>query len=393
MHLNIPAYSSIDSAFASVVEGLHYGRVPTVETESRNGPVLSVPSPVMLRFSCPKQRVLFNSYRDANPFFHLFEAVWMLAGSNQVQPLLAYNSRMADYSDDGVHLNGAYGHRWRHVSNTHDGGPSIPGIDQLFLLIKHLKNQPNSRRAVLQMWNATDDLLKIDDQYGQLSKDVCCNLSCRFRAFPTTARGSKYTLDMYVDNRSNDCLWGMLGANHVHFSFLHQFIAEATGMGMGNYYHCSTDAHVYLNEHWKPAEFLSWSIPLYYGGMVPKNWSQQFGNYAPLFFPWERELIKPQQVPLIGEGETSLDVTTEFWSLISKPQSLSSLCGFRPTTVFLSKVVLPMLVAFHWHKHRDYSAAFLSLSHVFQHSPDWAIAGAEWINRRRIAFEKRTGSK
>ena len=37
------------------------------------------------------------------------------------------------------------------------------------------ENDVESRRAVLQMWNVEDDLLKVDS-----SRDVCCNLSVLF---------------------------------------------------------------------------------------------------------------------------------------------------------------------------------------------------------------------
>src|SRR5690606_25634418 len=108
-----------------------------------------------------------------------------LAGRNDVAPLAYYNSRMTEFSDDGETFNGAYGYRWRHGKI--DGESPVwserndlnvkggHGIDQLQILIQHLKTNPNSRRAVLQMWNVEDDLLKVDS-----SKDVCCNLSACF---------------------------------------------------------------------------------------------------------------------------------------------------------------------------------------------------------------------
>jgi hypothetical protein len=47
---------------------------------SRAGDVLVAPHPVMSVTSIPTERVLFDPARDANPFFHLFESLWMLAG-------------------------------------------------------------------------------------------------------------------------------------------------------------------------------------------------------------------------------------------------------------------------------------------------------------------------
>ena len=81
--------------------------------ESRNGPRLECRTPVTTVYNKPWQRVLFKTERDANPFFHLYESIWMLAGSRDLNKLTHFNSGMSQYSDDNVTLNGAYGHRWR----------------------------------------------------------------------------------------------------------------------------------------------------------------------------------------------------------------------------------------------------------------------------------------
>ena len=52
--------------------------------ESRNGPVIVFPDPVTTVYAKPCERVMFWSERDANPAFHLYEALWMLAGRDDV---------------------------------------------------------------------------------------------------------------------------------------------------------------------------------------------------------------------------------------------------------------------------------------------------------------------
>src|SRR5207237_2010921 len=54
-------------------------------------------------------------------------------------------------------------------------------------------------------------------------------------------------LDMTVINRSNDTLWGALGSNYVHFSFLHEYISLATGCVVGRYNQFSNNLHVYVS--------------------------------------------------------------------------------------------------------------------------------------------------
>jgi hypothetical protein len=69
--------------------------------DSRNGPTLEIPCPVATVYHHPWERVLISQTRDANPFFHLMEALWILAGRYDVKFLTEFNKRMADYSDDG----------------------------------------------------------------------------------------------------------------------------------------------------------------------------------------------------------------------------------------------------------------------------------------------------
>lgn len=209
-----------------------------VKQPSRNGDVLRLRSPVCITYERPIERVLFDSTRDTNPFFHLYESLWMLAGREDLAPLTYFVPRMADFSDDGKTLNGAYGFRWRH-------NPMPAGyIDQLETLVNHLKKTPNSRRAILQMWNVEDDLSKIDT-----SKDVCCNLSVQFE-IETIAddHGVCRRLNMTVFNRSNDMILGMFGANVVHFSVLHEYMASKLGVSVGVYNQVSSNLHVYTSE-------------------------------------------------------------------------------------------------------------------------------------------------
>ena len=53
-----------------------YGR----PNESRAGKLLSASTPVITTYLKPLERMLFNRARDANPFFHVMESMWMLAG-------------------------------------------------------------------------------------------------------------------------------------------------------------------------------------------------------------------------------------------------------------------------------------------------------------------------
>ena len=157
--------------------GEHY------KQDSRNGTVYKAKSPVCTVYDNPEERVMFWTERDANPFFHFMESLWMLEGRNDLAYVKRYNKRMEEYSDDGETLWGAYGYRWiKHF-----------GKNQLDLIVSELRSNPNSRRCVLQMWDASQDL-------GRDCKDVPCNTAIYFKV-----REGK--LNMTVSNRSNDVIW------------------------------------------------------------------------------------------------------------------------------------------------------------------------------------------
>lgn len=229
----------------ALYQGLQYLAVHGIKEDSRNGPVLVAPGPVTTVYSNPWERVLICPERDANPFFHLMEAIWMLAGRRDVAFVQQFNSRIGKYSDDAVNLHGAYGYRWR----------TWFGYDQLSAVAEELRRDPNTRRAVLTMWDAgehnypemSDAACNGDSRLEptgdsaiakQGGKDVPCNTHIYF-----DVRGGK--LNMTVCCRSNDIWWGAYGANAVHFSVLQELMAVWCGVQMGVYRQVSNNYHLY----------------------------------------------------------------------------------------------------------------------------------------------------
>lgn len=220
---------------------------------SRNGKVLEFPEPVCTLYQQPMERMLINPIRKANPFFHLHEAMWILAGRKDVDYLSYFIPRMAEFSDDGKEFNAPYGYRLRQRY----------GKDQITEAIKLLREHPDTRRAVLQIWSPEDDL-NVD------SKDLACNTTVYFKI-------NFGMLDMTVCCRSNDMLWGAYGANAVQFSILQEYVASMVGAKVGVYRQISDSLHVYLDgpggELWEkvkryitPATFVD---PYYDYKMIP----------------------------------------------------------------------------------------------------------------------------
>lgn len=204
---------------------------PTENT--RAGPARVFPAPVVTVLAQPTARVLLEPTRDANPFFHLFESLWMLAGRNDARWLdrfvKDFSSRFAE--EDGT-LHGAYGYRWRQHF----------GFDQLNEVVGILQKFPGDRRVVIQMWDCTPDgsVLGEANDLSNDWKDVPCNT----HIYPRIVDDA---LDFTVCCRSNDLVWGLCGANAVHMSMLMEYMAGRIGVRVGRMITLSNNLHAYVD--------------------------------------------------------------------------------------------------------------------------------------------------
>tara|TARA_R110000803_G_scaffold71299_1_gene134457 strand:- start:240 stop:1211 length:972 start_codon:yes stop_codon:yes gene_type:complete len=188
--------------------------------QTRNGPALVYPGIVTTTYRHPDERVLFDPQRDANPIFHLMECIWMIAGRKDVRFVKQFNKNMVNFSDNKIDFNAAYGWRWRQHF----------GHDQLLDVIDLLRKDPDTRQAVVQMWDSHD--------LYRSTLDKACNTQIVFQIINNK-------LIMTVFNRSNDLWWGAYGANAVHFSFLQEFVARSLDVEIGYYNQVSVNFHLY----------------------------------------------------------------------------------------------------------------------------------------------------
>lgn len=392
--------TNINTAFQTLVAGIHSGEIPTSVMASRYGEVMAIEEPVTVTYQKPLERCLFNQARDVNPFALLYESLWMIAGRNDVAPLTYYTPRFKEFSDNGETLNGAYGYRWRFSDQTADiegiqGKDTIDPVDQIKVIIDHLRCKPASRRAVLQIWNVEADLLKIDT-----SRDVCCNLSVLFSVemgrcplcngnylppgkhtvfgFEPIVPGlicpgcngkpheqPRY-LNMTVMNRSNDLVWGMLGANYVTFSVLQEYMAAHLGLEVGVYHQISNNLHVYTN-NWQPEKWLADKTPHFYNDADVTDydwaWGSDFGVHLPL--------VKD---PTQFDKELSL-LVEHFNGILKTDSRIDELC--EP---FLRKVAGPMFRAFQLYKHKELETAIRMCDLI--KADDWRMICTNWLKRR-----------
>src|ERR1700733_5124864 len=94
----------------ALYQGLTLLEKSGIKGPSRNGDVLVMGCPVMTINHFPMNRVSFNERRNANPFFHLMEALWMLAGRNDATWLDQFVGDFSKrYAEPDGKMHGAYG--------------------------------------------------------------------------------------------------------------------------------------------------------------------------------------------------------------------------------------------------------------------------------------------
>ena len=311
------------------------------EQESRNGTTYEALEPVTTVYEKPWERVLLLKIRDANPFFHFIEGLWMLAGRKDLAPLTRYVKSMEDFSDDGETLWGAYGWRWRDYFHK----------DQIKVVIEMLGNNSDERRCVLQMLYANKDL-------GRDSKDVPCNTSIYFKI-------RDKQLHMTVCNRSNDMLWGAYGANAVHMSMLQEYIAGHLEIDMGTYRQVSDSFHVYHNEVWERVK-----------GVEIDPW-----NYSNLKNPYDT---------LDGITYTNFITNAKVfdWELDRffhiHPEDMASYDDDTWDNPAFKNIAVPMVKTFNAHKKRDYELAYKEVMSILPN--DWMTACFDWIKKRDLSW-------
>lgn len=312
--------------------GMHLIRDRGILVETRNGPAFRLGEPVATRYAFPMQRVLFEATRDCNPFFHFFEALWMLQGRNDTAFVGNIVKRMNEFSDDGKTLNGAYGYRWRVWFD----------YDQIRAAIDVLKKDPSSRRIYIGMWDPSTDLTV-------QGKDVPCNLGIKLDVFDGV-------LNMYVTNRSNDIIWGAYGANMVHMSMLHEYIAAATGIPIGAYEQISMDYHAYKDI------FAAKMVKLLERG---DDWHDPYSG---------GRIVDPMPMDGVALGSFDKDLRKFF----TNGQFIDT-CHYE--TDYFEYTAKPMWRSLMAYQKKDPS---LAMARAFEiKAEDWRMACCEWLARRQ----------
>ncbi len=171
------------------------------------------------------------------------ELLWFIEGSNDERRLaeILHGTRdkekktiwtanaEADYWKPKAKFEGdlgrVYGVQWRKWK-----APDGKEIDQLANAIKQIKENPTSRRIIVNAWNV-----------GELDQMALPPCHTFFQFF---VADGKLSLQMY--QRSCDMFLGV-PFNIASYSLLLNMAAQATNLKAGDFVHTLGDAHIYLN--------------------------------------------------------------------------------------------------------------------------------------------------
>jgi thymidylate synthase len=176
----------------------------------------------------PRQRWIVSRTPALNPAFALAEVVWIVQGRQDSAFLNYWNSKLPEYAGKGEAYDGAYGYRLRHNF----------GMDQLERAYHTLKNNPETRQVVLQIWDSGRDLPEKNG--SPRSEDVPCNVTSLLKV-----RNGK--LEWAQILRSNDLYRGV-PHNFVQFTSLQEVLAGWLDIKVGTYTHFADSLHVYAHE-------------------------------------------------------------------------------------------------------------------------------------------------
>ncbi len=153
------------------------------------------------------------------------ELLWIISGSTNIKYLVDNKVNIwNEWADEDGELGPVYGKQWRRWE-----GKDCT-VDQLQNLIDGIKNNPSSRRHIINAWNVAD------------VKDMALPPCHAFIQFYVS--GNKLSCQLY--QRSADLFLGV-PFNIASYSLLLMMVAQVTGYEVGEFIHSFGDLHIYTN--------------------------------------------------------------------------------------------------------------------------------------------------
>ncbi len=156
----------------------------------------------------------------------IHELLWFLQGDSNVSYLQQNGVRIwNEWADDDGELGPVYGVQWRSWRS-----PDGEVIDQISEVIEQIRNNPESRRLIVNAWNVAE--------IKNMALPPCHMM---FQFYVVEGR-----LSCQLYQRSADVFLGV-PFNISSYALLTMMIAQVTGLGVGDFVHTLGDAHIYNN--------------------------------------------------------------------------------------------------------------------------------------------------
>lgn len=180
--------------------------------------------PLVVRLENSLSNIITLKTRKLNYSFMVAEWLWMAWGRQDVEMIGHYNAQLPKFSDDGKTFFGAYG---------------IRIAEQLQYVISTLKNDPDSRQAMMSLWRPNPPK----------TKDVPCTSLMQFMI-----RNAK--LEAIVTMRSSD-VWLGIPYDVFNFTRIQAGIAAELGIAPGSITLQLGSSHIYEPDVGKAWEVIS----------------------------------------------------------------------------------------------------------------------------------------
>lgn len=156
----------------------------------------------------------------------IYELLWFLKGDTNIKYLKDNGVSIWDeWADEDGNLGPVYGHQWRSWA-----GADGKVYDQIKEAIHLIKNNPDSRRIIVNAWNVAD--------LPKMALSPCHTL------FQFYVADGKLSCQLY--QRSADVFLGV-PFNIASYALLTMMMAQVCGLEYGDFVHTFGDVHLYSN--------------------------------------------------------------------------------------------------------------------------------------------------
>lgn len=238
----------------------------------------------------PRARVSLSENRG-KLFSALGEFLWYLSKDCDLEFIEYYirNYKAYNHVKDGK-VEAGYGPRLF----------NLRGNDQVHNIIKLLSENPASRRAVIQIFDAQD----------MQNVDAPCTCTLQF-----LLRDNKLQMVTYM--RSNDAYTG-LPHDIFAFTMLQELIAASLSVELGYYYHVAASLHLYANDASKGEAYLKQGY---------QSTDKKFAMPPmPFSYPWDQvEKLMQIERQIREEEKFSIEELDSYWSDLARLLQIFSL--------------------------------------------------------------------